>query len=179
MQKSSSLSLQSELGLRLRAQVLRCYATAEQYYLKSFSRPEVLINLRGRSAGIAELQNNRLRFNAVLLKENEQDFLAEVVPHEVAHLLAWKIYGRGIRPHGAEWQQIMQQVFGLAPSRTHSFDVKRSAKMGYFYTCACSNKKHALTIRRHNRILSGQSYICLLCKSHLRFLSVDEELVTR
>ena len=179
MQKSLSISLQSELGLRLRSQVLSCYATAEQYYLKSFQRPEVLINLRGRSAGIAELQSNRLRFNAVLLQENEQAFLAEVVPHEVAHLLAWKLHGRGIRPHGTEWQQIMQQVFLLSPSRTHSFDVKRSAKMGYFYTCACRDKKHALTVRRHNRILAGQGYICTHCKSLLRFLCVDDELVSR
>lgn len=179
MQKSSSLLLQSELGLRLRSQVLSCYATAEQYYLKSFQRPEVLINLRGKSAGIAELQKNRLRFNAVLLQENEQAFLAEVVPHEVAHLLAWKLFGRAIRPHGVEWRQIMQQVFGLVPSRTHGFDVKRSAKMGYFYTCACPNKTHALTLRRHNRILSGQGYICLVCKSHLCFLSLDEALLAR
>lgn len=179
MQKSSSLSLQSDLGLRLRAQVLSCYATAEQYYLKSFRRPELLINLRGKSAGIAELQKNRLRFNAVLLQENEAAFLKEVVPHEVAHLLAWKLYGRGIRPHGAEWQQIMQQVFQLTPSRTHSFDVKRSGKMGYFYTCACADKKHALTVRRHNRIIAGQGYICLQCKSHLLFLEVDNSLVTR
>ncbi|NLW05030.1 MAG: SprT family zinc-dependent metalloprotease [Pseudomonadaceae bacterium] len=176
---SLNVSLQSELGLRLRSKVLSCYALAEQYYLKSFSRPELLINLRGRSAGIAELQNNRLRFNAVLLQENEVAFLAEVVPHEIAHLLAWKIYGRNIRPHGNEWQQIMQQVFELSPSRTHRFDVQRSAKMGYFYGCACVDKKHALTIRRHNRIMNGQGYICLLCKSHLRFLEVDDSLVGR
>lgn len=177
MQKSLSLSLQSELGLRLRSQVLNCYATAEQYYLKSFKRPEVLINLRGRSAGIAELQANRLRFNAVLLAENEQAFLTEVVPHEVAHLLAWKLYGRTIRPHGGEWQQIMQQVFQLTPSRTHSFDVKRSAKMGYLYSCACKDKEHALTLKKHNWIVGGRRYICLKCKSHLSFLGVDDSLV--
>ena len=179
MQKFLNVSLQSELGLRLRSKILGCYALAEQYYLKSFQRPEVLVNLRGSSAGVAELQANRLRFNGLLLQENEPAFLAEVVPHEVAHLLAWKLHGRGIRPHGIEWQQIMQQVFMLTPSRTHSFDVKRAAKMGYFYRCACANKKHALTIRRHNRILAGQRYICLLCKSNLIFLEVDDSLLRR
>jgi len=179
VQKSLSLSLQSELGLRLRTRVLDCYATAEHYYLKSFQRPEVLINLRGRSAGVAELQNNRLRFNAVLLKENETAFLAEVVPHEVAHLLAWKLFGRGIRPHGKEWQQIMQQVFQLPASRTHSFDVKRAAKMGYLYTCACEAREHALTLKKHNWIVGGRRYICLSCKSHLQFLRVDTSLVNK
>lgn len=179
MQKSLSLSLHSELGLRLRTRVLDCYATAEHYYLKSFQRPEVLINLRGRSAGVAELQNNRLRFNAVLLKENETAFLAEVVPHEVAHLLAWKLFGRGIRPHGKEWQQIMQQVFQLPASRTHNFDVKRAAKMGYLYTCACEAREHALTLKKHNWIVGGRRYICLSCKSHLQFLKVDTSLVNK
>lgn len=167
------MALQSELGLKLQAKVSSCYLLAEQYYLKSFSRPELLINLRGRSAGVAELQKNRLRFNAVLLQENQAAFLAEVVPHEIAHLLAWQLHGRNIRPHGAEWQQIMQQVFELTPARTHSFDVKRSAKMDYLYTCACAGKQHALTLKRHNWIMGGRRYLCLQCKSYLSFLEVD------
>lgn len=174
MQKSSAAL--PELELRLRSEVLKCYALAESWYLKSFARPEVLLNLRGRSAGVAELQKNRLRFNAVLLAENEQAFLAEVVPHEVAHLLAWTLHGRRVRPHGQEWQHIMRQVFGLEPERTHRFDVSRSARQGYVYTCGCSDREHALTIRRHNRILKGQRYICLRCKTHLSFLRVDESV---
>lgn len=176
MQIPFNLSLQSDLGLELRANVLSCYALAEQYYLKSFPRPEVLLNLRGLSAGVAELQKNRLRFNTVLLQENKDAFLKEVVPHEVAHLLAWALYGRGIKPHGIEWQQIMQQVFQLAPSRTHRFDVKRSAKMNYIYACACEGKMHTLTLKRHNWIMGGRRYICLHCKSHLYFLTLDTSL---
>lgn len=178
MQKSFNVALQSELGLKLRAKVLSCYLLAEQYYLKSFPRPELLINLRGFSAGVAELQKNRLRFNAVLLQENQAAFLAEVVPHEVAHLLAWQLYGRNIRPHGIEWQQIMQQVFQQTPYRTHSFDVKRAAKVAYLYACACEGKQHALTLRRHNWIVGGRRYICLQCKSHLYFLGMDTSLVS-
>lgn len=174
MQKRFPVS--SELELRLRSEVLKCYAQAESWYLKSFARPEVLLNLRGRSAGVAELQKNRLRFNAVLLAENTSAFLSEVVPHEVAHLLVWKLHGRGVRPHGYEWQQVMLQVFGLEPERTHRFDTSRSARQGYVYTCGCRDREHALTIRRHNRILKGQRYICLQCKTHLSFLRLDESV---
>lgn len=170
------LSLHSKLGLRLHEQVLHCYSLAEGYYLKPFPRPEVLINLKGRSAGIAELQANRLRFNAILLRENTPEFLSSVIPHEVAHLLAWQLYGAKIRPHGKEWQQIMQQVFNLVPSRTHNFDIQRAAKLDYFYTCACINKKHALTLRRHNKITRGQTYICLTCKSNLHYLGTSSNL---
>jgi len=159
---------------RVRTEVLRCYALAEEFYLKSFPRPEVTLNLRGRSAGVAELQRNRLRFNPVLLKENQQAFLAQVVPHEVAHLIAWQLHGRKIRPHGREWQQIMQQVFGLLPQTTHTFDVTRAAKQGYIYQCACEEKQHALTLRRHNKIQRGQQYVCRRCGSRLRFFYQDE-----
>ncbi len=158
--------------------VSTCYAQAESYYLKSFPRPEVLLNLRGRSAGVAELQANRLRFNQVLLDENYHVFLAEVVPHEVAHLLAWQLYGRGIRPHGKEWQGIMRQVFNLTPATTHCFDVRRSARQDFVYLCACPDKKHHLSIRRHNRIRQGQRYVCRQCKSFLSFY-YQEESVTK
>lgn len=166
--------LSSELALRLQAAVLQRYAQAEQYYLKSFPRPEIRTDLRGRSAGMAVLQANCLRFNRVLLQENEASFLQEVVPHEVAHLLAWKLHGRNIRPHGPEWQQIMQQVFGLEPRRTHVFDVRRSARQDYVYTCACPGREHPLTLRRHNKIRQGQAYICVRCSARLCFLRQDE-----
>ncbi|WP_072325166.1 SprT family zinc-dependent metalloprotease [Marinospirillum alkaliphilum] len=165
-----------EQYLRLKAAVLSCYAHAEHYYLKSFPRPEVLCNLRGRAAGMAELQRNRLRFNPVLLEENEAAFLQEVVPHEVAHLLAWQLHGRGIRPHGAEWQQIMRQVFGLAAERTHDFDVRRSARQAWIYACGCVDREHALTIRRHNRILRGHAYVCLQCRTRLTYVRLDESV---
>lgn len=159
--------------LQVKREVLHCYALAEDFYLKSFPRPQVRLDLRGRSAGIAELQTNRLRFNPILLQENQAAFLAEVVPHEVAHLLAWQLHGRKIKPHGREWQQIMQQVFAVSPSTTHTFDTRRSAKQGYIYACACQGKEHALTVRRHNKILRGQQYICRECKSFLSFVRLD------
>lgn len=160
----------------MRRRVLACYAQAEAFYLKSFQRPEVSLNLRGRSAGVAELQKNRLRFNPVLLEENQSAFLAEVVPHEVAHLLAWQLHGRGIRPHGREWQAIMSQVFALQPRTTHSFDVTRAAQQGYIYQCGCKGKQHALTLRRHNKIRRGHQYACRHCGSLLRFLYQDPRL---
>lgn len=167
------------LAQQLHKQVLQCYSLADNFYLKAFPRPEILLNLRGQSAGVAELRANRLRFNKILYQENQQAFLAEVVPHEVAHLIAWQVYGLQIRPHGKEWQQIMQAVFSLEPKRTHSFDIKRAAKLGYKYTCCCAEKQHALTVRRHNKILQGQGYICLACKSPLRFLQQDKNLLKK
>ncbi len=38
----------------------------------------------------------------------------EIVCHEAAHLVVFERHGRGGRPHGREWQELMRRV-GLAP----------------------------------------------------------------
>lgn len=170
--------LTEELKAQLHSKVLHCYYLAESYFLTSFLRPEVLINLRGSSAGVAELRANRLRFNPVLLVENTQEFIHQVVPHEVAHLLAWRVYGKEIKPHGWQWQQIMQEVFSLEALTTHNFCIKTAAKQHYVYSCTCPNFNHYFTKRRHQLVLAGRQYICKKCSSRLSFQGLDQGLIS-
>lgn len=170
--------LTAELKQQLHSKVLACYNLAETYFLTNFARPEVLINLRGSSAGVAELKANRLRFNPILLAENQTEFIQQVVPHEVAHLLAWRVYGRGIKPHGWQWQQIMQEVFDLEALTTHSFCIKQAAKQHYIYSCGCLNFNHHFTKRRHNLVLAGRHYICKKCANRLVFKGLDQGLIS-
>lgn len=145
-----------------------CYQQAELKLGRRFTRPSVSFALRGKSAGTAHLQQNRLRFNPVLLKENPQAFLDEVVPHEIAHLLCFLLYGAGkaVKPHGKEWQAIMIQVFGLPPKTTHSFDISSVKGRTFKYQCLCGPIE--LSIRRHNKVQQGQSqYLCRHCKQVL------------
>lgn len=149
-----------------------CFLLAEHYFGRPFARPMVNFNLRGRAAGVAYLTRNELRFNAALYRANETAFLAEVVPHEIAHLLVHHLWGENagrapIRPHGPQWQQVMMQVFAVAPRRTHSFDISVLAQNHYPYHCACSS--YSLSVRRHNKILRGQArYHCRRCQQELR-----------
>lgn len=50
--------------------------------------------------------HHRISVNADL---NPYAFLITLV-HEVAHLKAFKLYGRGIKPHGSEWQQVFREL---------------------------------------------------------------------
>ncbi|MGI2258889.1 SprT family zinc-dependent metalloprotease [Shewanella sp. GXUN23E] len=145
-----------------------CYQDAEHLLKRRFPRPEISFKLRGKSAGTAHLQQNRLRFNPVLLAENPEAFLCEVVPHEVAHLLCFQLYGTGkhIKPHGQQWQAIMRQVFNLAPRASHNFDISSVKGQTFTYQCQCGPVE--LTVRRHNKVQRGESrYLCRQCRQLL------------
>ncbi len=58
-----------------------------------------------------------------MLLENSEAFIEEVVPHELAHLLVWKHFGR-VAPHGKEWKWMMENVLGVPARRTHQFELQ-------------------------------------------------------
>ena len=65
-------------------------ATANLKLERRYAEPTLVYQQRGTSAGTAWLEKNEIRLNPVLLLENQQAFIDEVVPHELAHLLVWK-----------------------------------------------------------------------------------------
>lgn len=134
---------------------------------------EVAFDLRGMAAGQAHASGGaapRIRLNRVLLRENGEAFLAQTVPHEVAHVAVFYLPGRRrpARPHGAEWRRLMRH-FGVPPERTHAFDVARARTRRlrtFRYACACSEVE--LTSIRHNRVRRGVRYHCRRCGGRLR-----------
>lgn len=148
----------------IREKVDACYDMAEAYFACDFPRPISNLKQKGKAAGTAHLQKNELRFNAYMFHQNQEKFLNEVVPHEVAHLLVYHLYGGRVKPHGKEWQFIMREVFHRPAARTHNFDVPE-AKQLFPYRCQC--QVHQLTIRRHNKIKQGTQYLCRQCKGTL------------
>ena len=154
------------LQQQIAEQVEHCYQVAETYLGQTFPRPEISFALRGKSAGTAHLQLNKLRFNAALLQDNLQAFLNDVVPHEISHLLTSQLYGR-VKPHGREWQSIMLSVFKVSPRTTHSFDTRAVEGKTFEYFCQCGPIE--LSIRRHNKVLRGETqYRCRKCGSTLQ-----------
>ncbi len=88
-------------------------------------------------------------------------FIDEVVPHELAHLLVWKEFGR-VAPHGKEWKWMMESVLGVPARRTHQFELESVRRNTFPYRCKC--QQHQLTLRRHNRVVRGEAiYRCVRC----------------
>lgn len=155
-----------------------CYALAQQHFGRSLNRPQFNLQLRGQAAGVAHLQRNLIRFNAVLYRQNQQHFLQQTVAHEAAHLIAHQLFGQNIRPHGVQWQSIMREVFGLPPERCHSYQLPPVRRTLYDYACGCM--EHALSAQRHGRIRRGYAYQCRKCHQSLEFTgTVRSVLVER
>jgi SprT protein len=145
-----------------------CFILAECFFNRPFQRPAYLFNQRGKSAGTAHLQRNIIKFNPILFLQNREEFIKQVVAHEVAHLIVYQQYGK-TRPHGREWQHVMQNVFNCPAHTTHSLDITDVVGKLFSYQCLCTT--HQLSIRRHNKVLKGVKYQCKGCKGVLKATS--------
>ena len=121
---------------------------------------------------MAYQQKKKIKINRTLLLENADEFIRQVVPHELAHLIVYQIFGR-VKPHGKEWQLVMNEIFKLPADTCHQFDIKNVQGKNFEYRCACQT--HFLSTRRHNRIVREKiEYLCRKCKGKLVFVDETE-----
>lgn len=147
--------------------------SASDYYDMPFAPPRILVDLTGADAGQAIYDDNLLRFNMDFCRHNHRHFLRNIVAHEMAHLVAPKVYGSDIVVHGEEWQEVMTKVFSVTPANFHSYDLRQSPRYRFIYGCRCRKKETPLSAIRHNRIRRGVLYFCGDCGSRLNFLYED------
>ncbi len=55
-----------------------------------------------------------IRLNGVLLSPSNCGLVAEVLCHELAHLAVYELFGPGRKPHGPEWQALVEKA-GFSP----------------------------------------------------------------
>lgn len=135
---------------------------------QSFALPSLGFDLRGRAAGVARARSWNVRLNAVLLQENEAEFMHHVIAHELAHLYTRKLYGPDVRPHGAEWKRVMRTLDAPVLTR-HRMDTSNSRiqTRQYRYRCPCTvwnigPKNHAKLSQRPSR--KNQTVWEMTCK---------------
>ena len=169
--QSSSLSPEQS---RVVALATQCFQQASAFFAKDLALPEIRFDIRGACAGQAVFlrtgrrEETRIRFNPQLLRQDPEEFFGQVVAHECAHVIARRIYGRRIKPHGDEWRYVMQEVLGVEPKVRHTMDVAHLPRRRHLYLCGCQERQHALSSVRHNRIQSGQQvYLCRECRQPL------------
>lgn len=144
-----------------------------EFFQQQFPEPLVIYQQRGTLAGSAWLSDNQIRLNPVLLLENQQVFIGQVVPHELAHLLVWQRFGR-VAPHGKEWKWMMETVLKVPAHRTHQFSLQPLRRRLFMYHCDCQS--YQLTLHRHNKIQCGTEYRCVHCGGRLRPVADTDRL---
>jgi SprT protein len=70
------------------------------------------------TAGRAFLTKNYIDLSNEMLWQHGEKFIAEIVPHELGHMVAYKVFKD--EGHGQGWHFVMQ-VLGIPYSRTHTF----------------------------------------------------------
>lgn len=135
--------------------------------------PQVRMDLRGRSAGLAVYARRHrhralIRFNALLCERYPEEMLDHTVPHEVAHVVtAWQ-HGPRVKPHGPEWRGVMA-AFDRPATVCHNMVAAPARRHRYFpYRCDCEELRY-LSATRHNRVRRGAGYSCTRCGVRLAF----------
>lgn len=163
----------------IKARVTECLHLASAHFSETFPEIPVKFDLTGSVGGYFCWRQCRttgkvtqyFRFNRVLVRENLDEYLEQICPHEVAHYIARSKWGLKIRPHGAEWKSVMVDVFNLAPDRCHSMDTTSVEKLPFVYRCACQD--HRVSKRKHNKIRRGGIYTCNSCRKPIVFVRED------
>ena len=108
--------------------------TANDFWLKAFSvftkgigkRPAIIMNARlTATAGRAFLEDGKIDLSCYLMTNNLDLFKIDTIPHELCHIIAWRLYGD--KGHGKGWKYVMGEM-GVNGKRCHTLMTKAQAE---------------------------------------------------
>jgi len=134
---------------------------ANDEYHHNISGAHVRFDKRGTCGGTADHEMMELNFNASLMLDNWDEYMNQIIPHEVAHLVKAAVFGTSrkgsmMSSHGGYWRQVMR-VFGINPDRCHAMDTTKVAmpKAKHIYICDKCQKELVISSVRHNKMVRG------------------------
>lgn len=85
--------------------------------LGTHTRPSIKLNNRLKTtAGRAFFEENYIDLSTELFWEHTLNFTQDTIPHELAHIAAYKVFGD--EGHGRGWKMTLQRV-GINTTRLH------------------------------------------------------------
>lgn len=115
---------------------------------------------RGYAAGKAKVnrlyQEYTVMFNLNAIDNYFDEMIAEVVPHELAHLVCFAKPELG-KNHDKGWKRVCKRLGGTG-ERCHTFDLEPARKINKFVYVATCGTKVELGKIRHNKVQKGQVY---------------------
>jgi SprT protein len=136
----------------------------------------IIFTIKGKIGGWSCYSTKTLNFNLYLMENNIDEYMKQVIPHEVCHLFVSKKFPKA-SPHGWEWKIYMQRL-NLNPMRCHNMDTSivptQIGKIQYEYKCTGCGHLFQLSKTIHNKILQGQRRVCGNCKHSIVFMGIKE-----
>lgn len=117
-----------------------------------------------------------ININPVLLNENIEYVVNQTVPHEVAHVVAYSVFGDAIRKHGVEWIRIMR-LFGCKTNTCHDLDISTIVhfhnRKKYSIKCDCG-ELFKITKMIASKMKKGNIYSHSYCGKSISHLNLIE-----
>lgn len=118
---------------------------------------------RGRAAGMAGRSLNRvtreavyfLRYSMEVARNDINALLSEVVPHEVAHLIAFQLGDMG---HGRVWKRVCALLGGTG-ERCHNLEITKARRTRMYVYKLISGEEIKFKGAVHRNLVAGRSYI--------------------
>lgn len=151
--------MKNELEALIEEATRKAFDIANEKLKRDYPYPEIFFDLRGTTAGMAYPVQYKIRYNIAIAQKNKKAFLQRTTYHEAAHLIA-VMYFNCRCGHNRQWRYIMQNVFGLEPSRCHNYDVSGCrARKTYLhvYNCACGQE--ILVGTKHHRVIQANGTV--------------------
>ena len=148
------------------------YEKSKQTFgLTNWKKPKLdIVSLKGTCGAKAFLRENTIKVNWTLYKQNQDDFLKQIVCHEISHLVDFQLNGRVVDGHGPKWQYVMRRL-GLPATKCHSYDVTsvRGVNIVFEYKCPTCTKSYFVGSKDHYKVQGNKSihFTCKRCKGNL------------
>lgn len=152
---------------------------AHQIFPIVMDMPKVEFFNRGRKGGSAFYYDHIVKFNEILARENPNDF-HNTIKHELAHLIAFRMYGEKGKGHGKLFKSVFVKLGGNG-KRTHSYKTSHLKQKytcrRYEYKCKCHGKLFWLSQQKHNQLQNNpKRWYCKNCQT-LSFTGNMKEIV--
>lgn len=132
----------------------------------------VRFDARGRMLGQAGfktfggVRNYFIRYNPSVIQQNEAHMLADVVPHEVAHIVIYELIRAGRsrdKGHGRDWKRICRLLGGNPEAKCNAAEIgvtmtKARRTRRYIYQLD-SGRIAKVAGKSHNSMMKGRAYV--------------------
>lgn len=128
-------------------------------------------------AGLTRYSQRLLELNHRLLKPGREKERNETLLHELAHVLAYRLYRH--HGHGEPWQDIMRRLGISDPYRYHEYSFLRSSyKKHYIYECKdCGFQSHrSKKIHKEGKLHLWYHAPCLKRRNKGRYRFLDRSI---